>query len=562
VRHLTDSGREHALVSIANKIGWTAAGFAAATAVAALFAPGEAAAQSTSRTAVTAAPRKVPIEQRRAGQPPQRPTDFVVEPTEPAAEPVDPEAEQAEAEDGEPVPRIGRGQRRILRDGDPLPPQEQPNTDGQVLTGEPVAPADGADPTLVDSRPAEDVAAFDDPPAGFDARAFTAEIEPILDRRPLQLFRFEPYTQKGIRTGTLVWLPEVELTGGWFSNIFRSSSARSDVAAQVRPTIRVVSDWRRHAFEASATGLASWLAEFPSENDRAYTLETRGRLDFSRRTNIEGALARDVTQESRSSINAVQSADRRTDVTTDRGALTFNHRFNRLALQLRGSVTDIGFDDTGTGVLNRDYTVYEEAGRATWEFKPTLFAFVEAGLNQRDYKAIPSADGISRNSSGERYRVGVSFGNTSQKLRGEASIGYARQRPDDSRLSEITGVIVDANIAYRVNALTTVLLTARSDVAETTVAGSGGALQRGVSAEVRHAFLRQLIGTAGLSYTVQNYEGVDLDERELRAGLGLEYFLNAEVQLFSTYQHTIFNSTDRGRNYDADEVRVGLRLRR
>lgn len=550
-------------MSTATKIGWTLLGFAAATAITAVAGSGIAAAQTTDRTTVTSPPRAIPVPQRRAGQPPLRPTDFEVPASEPTPEGAEQEGEDAQTEDGEPVPRIGRGQRRILRDGDPQPPQDDQNTDGQIQVGEPSPPSDGADPTLVDSRPAEDIAAFDDPPAGFDPRAFSAEIEPILDRRPQQLFRFEPFTQKGIRTGTLVWLPEVEVAGTWFSNIFRSSQARSDIGASVRPTIRVVSDWRRHAFEASATGLASWLVDNSTENDRAYAFETRGRIDITRRTNVAGFLGRDVAQESRSSINTAATIGRRTDVITDRGAVTFNHRFNRLAVQLRGSVTDFGFDNSDVASeSNRNYTSYEQAARATWEFKPTLFGFIEAGLNQRDYSAIASADGISRSSSGEVVRVGVSFGNTSQRLRGEASIGFVRQKPDDERLSEISGVIIDANLAYRFNALTTLLLTARSDVVETTVAGSGGALQRSVGAEVRHAFLRQLIGTAGLSYAVQTFEGVDLDERELRAGVGLEYFLSAEAQVFSTYQHTIFNSTEDGRNYDADEVRVGLRLRR
>ena len=106
------------------------------------------------------------------------------------------------------------------------------------------------------------------------------------------------------------------------------------------------------------------------------------------------------------------------------------------------------------------------------------------------------------------------------------------------------------------------MVTAKSDVTDTTLAGSGGALSRQIGIEARHGFTRQLIGTAGLSYTVQDFAGVSLSERETKSTLGLEYFMNREVTLFSRYQHTAFDSDDRSRNYNADEMRVGVRLRR
>jgi hypothetical protein len=73
--------------------------------------------------------------------------------------------------------------------------------------------------------------------------------------------------------------------------------------------------------------------------------------------------------------------------------------------------------------------------------------------------------------------------------------------------------------------------------------------------------MRYLIGSAGVSYTTQDYEGVNLKENEWKSNLGLEYFLNREIVLFTKYQHTAFDSTDRSRNYNADEMRIGMRIR-
>ena len=234
---------------------------------------------------------------------------------------------------------------------------------------------------------------------------------------------------------------------------------------------------------------------------------------------------------------------------------------------MRGSVAEANFGSTDTiggGVISnndRDTRTTEEAVRAAWEFKPTLFGFVEAGLNQRNYRVAALSDGIQRDSNGERYRIGVSFGNSGQRLRGEISTGYGRQRPEDGRLREITGMLFDANLAYRYSALTSFLLTAKSDVTETTLANSAGAFSHQVGVEARHAFHRYLIGSAGLTYSVQDFEGVSQQEREWKSSLGLEYFLNREVTVFGRYQHTAFDSTDRSRNYNADEMRVGVRIR-
>jgi hypothetical protein len=65
-----------------------------------------------------------------------------------------------------------------------------------------------------------------------------------------------------------------------------------------------------------------------------------------------------------------------------------------------------------------------------------------------------------------------------------------------------------------------------------------------------------------VTYTINDFVGSTLKEDELRAALGLEYFLNRETVLFGRYVHTAFKSDTPGSSYDSDEVRVGVRIRR
>lgn len=369
----------------------------------------------------------------------------------------------------------------------------------------------------------------------------------------------------GIRIGSFVLFPETEISGAYYSNVFRSSNARGDWAANAISSARLVSNWSQHALEFRYVGDLSYFAEYDTENDTGYLLETRGRYDFTKRTNVQALLSREYAQESRSALDA-SSIGPRANVTTDRAEATLNHRFNRLSLQFRGSVGDYSYEDAqfnGIPIVNsdRNYTQTEETVRASWEFKPTFSGYTEVAVNQRGYDRVAGSDGISRSSDGERYRVGVSFGNTGKVLRGEASLGYGVQRPEDSRLKDIDGLLIDANATWRVTELTSLLFNARTDVSETTTDNVGGSFYRYLGVEARHAFLTYLIGSAGLSYATQDSQDGIIDEREIRMTLGLDYFVNRETVLFAKYAHTDLDAIGELSDYKADEIQFGVKLR-
>lgn len=461
------------------------------------------------------------------------------------------------------------GVRPAVRDGDTEAQLEpEATTDGMIDEPDVYRNPDGQDPVQWDSRLPEDADAFERPPAGYDRQAFGVELAPSDDRRPFYLYRFEPWQPRGIRLGSFTVFPQADIGAAWVSNLFRTKPARADQALDLRPTLRVVSNWSTHALEFRATGGLSFFDGNPREDDRAYSLEARGRLDVSRRTQIAGSVRREVAQEVRGTLESRLRGTSRADISTDEARLQLDHRFNRLALQIRGVAQQRLYDDTtaadGSSQSNRDRNLRatEEAARLSWTFKPTLLAFAEAGINQRRFEAAALADGIKRDSDGERYRVGIGFGNTSEILRGEVSIGYGRQTPLDLRLASIDGMVIDANLAWRVNAFTALLLRGSTDVIETSSLRSSGGFTRRAQAEVRHAFLRPLIGTASAGFSTTTYEGIVINDNLTELALGLEYYLGPEAVVFGRYQHTTLRTNAATGDYDADEIRVGLRIRR
>ena len=269
-----------------------------------------------------------------------------------------------------------------------------------------------------------------------------------------------------------------------------------------------------------------------------------------------------VDKDRRALRDSPTDAAERGNVDTDRVAFALNHQINRLSLQLRGSITDLEFapvtSTSGAIISNaeRNTTQREVAVRTSWAVNGRMDVFAEVAVNDRDYRAAPD-DGILRSSTGERYRLGVTFGPQNNTLRGEVSAGWGWQTPRDGRLAEIEGFIVDANLAWRASALTTFSLTARSDFLDTTTTGSFGALSRQVGLEARHTIRRYLIGIAGIKYTVNPYEAVSINERELATEAGFDYYLNRDAIIFARYQHIDFHSTVAGSTYSDDVVHVG-----
>lgn len=456
----------------------------------------------------------------------------------------------------------------VPQDGDPITVVEPPAPqDGLIDLSEPTAPIEGEeDITQVDMRSPEDVRAFAAEPAGYDPLLLQAEeTNPVFSESRFQGFVLDPFPPIGTKIGSFLLFTTVEANYDYNSNLFASPVAFGDSSLEVRPAARLASNWSRHALEARASGDLSFHDRFPSEDDRAYLVEGLGRLDVTSRTNLQGLIAHEEAQESRSAINA-NTAGSRPNINVERYRAAFNHRFNRLSVQMRGGIIDTAYgDDIIDGQVqsnaDRNYTLYEQAVRPKWEFSPYLFLFSDIAINQRDYDVAAFSDGILRSSTGQRYRVGVSFGDVSEILRGNISLGYGRQTPNSQELEVIDGLLIDADLAWQVTPLTVLQFTASSEVAETTTAGSGGVMERNYGLEARHSFTKYLVGLAGLGYLTRDFVGAGITEEQLTAAVGSEYYLNRWAVLFARYEHTDFQSSQPASSYTVEEVQAGVRLR-
>jgi hypothetical protein len=456
----------------------------------------------------------------------------------------------------------------VPQDGDPVPVIEAAAPqDGLIDLSEPTAPIEGQeDITEVDMRSPEDLRAFVGEATAYDPLLLAAgEINPVFSDSTFGGFALDPFPPIGTRIGSFLLFTTIETDVDYNNNIFASPFKIGDTALEVRPAARLASTWSRHALEFRASGDLSFHDRYPSEDDRAYLVESLGRVDITSFTNLQGFIAHEEAQESRSAINA-SSAGTRPNINVTRVQTAFNHRFNRLTVQLRGGLVDTSYgDDLIDGFVqsnaDRNFTLYDQAVRPKWEFSPNLYVFSDIAFNQRDYDLAALSDGINRSSTGQRYRAGVSFGDTGEILRGDISLGYGRQTPNSPELAITDGLLIDAGLTWRMTALTTLQFTAATDIAETTTFDSGGVLERIYGLEARHNFTKYLVGIAGLGFMTRNFSGVDITESQVTAAVGSEYYLNEWAVLFSRYQHGDFQSSQPLSSYTVDEIQAGVRLR-
>jgi len=174
--------------------------------------------------------------------------------------------------------------------------------------------------------------------------------EDDLDNRPLppKGHELDPYVPIGTRIGSFILFTEAEIGTILTDNVLGTHfDAQSDYAFEFAPNVRLESDWGRHFFSAEFDADRSWYKNFPVEDDKTYLALLKGRLDVTRRTHLGLELGKSQTQEGRNSISLTDIAGVQTNVQEEHITASADHTFNRLTLEVKGSVAQYDYSDVG-----------------------------------------------------------------------------------------------------------------------------------------------------------------------------------------------------------------------
>jgi hypothetical protein len=381
----------------------------------------------------------------------------------------------------------------------------------------------------------------------------------------------DPFAPLGVRAGTILLQPALELWTGFNSNPAGVPGGKDSSIYLFAPELLARSDWSRHELTANLRGSYTTFGNesrfVPALYRPNADARINGRIDVTGRTRVdlEGRFL--LGTDAPNSPNLQAGLARLPVFTTLGGSLGASERFNRFEVGLKGSLDRISFqnslltDGTSSSNADRAYNQYGAQLRGAYELVPGVKPFAAFEADRRVHDLQFDSSGFERGSYATTPRLGSSFV-LSGKLNGELSVGYVTRSYDDPRLPTVRGAAFDGSLVWLASALTTATLSARTLVNESTVAGVSGSFTSNYLLQVDHAFQRWLVGTLKLGYGTDDYVGLDRTDRRTSAALGLIYKFNRELQFKTELREDWLRSNVSGVSYVASAVLFGLRLQR
>jgi hypothetical protein len=387
--------------------------------------------------------------------------------------------------------------------------------------------------------------------------------------RPLPIAEGDPYAALGIRGGSFLFFPAVELSAGYSSNPANVPGGTGSPLYVVAPELRVQSDWSRHSLTADIRGsYSAYGKDFTPSLDRPYLDSTiDGRIDATRHTQILLENRVIVSTDNPGSPNLTAGLAKLPINTTVGGTLGVAQTFNRFQVTVKGAVDRAMYDNSvltdGEISSNADRNFDQYAGtlRLGYELGPALKPFAELSTDERIHDEEFDRTGLRRDSTGISAKVGADvdlFGS----LTGELAGGYLERTYKDPTLPAISGAIADGSLIWQATALTTAKFTAASTVNESILPGTSGAFSRDFNFQVDHALRRWLIATLIAGYGRDDYVGSPRQDNRYFASAGFTYKMRRSVQVKGQVRQDWLTSSVPGVAYTATSFLVGLRLQR
>ncbi len=376
----------------------------------------------------------------------------------------------------------------------------------------------------------------------------------------------DPYAPLGIRLGSFVLHPSIDVLAGRSSNIDAlPQNGDAGTYYKLGSDLELKSDWGRHEL----TGRFSSDTEFDEgDTNTSIDSELALRLDLVRGLVADLGATYHIAPEALSDPNLPATAVERPDAQSYGATAGLSDDVGRIGLSGRAAYTAYRYEDArlsdGSIYDNSDRNYDERALtlRASYELQQTVSGFVEGGVNDRVYERSIDDNGVRRGSKGYNVLAGVSIARD-DVLQGEVGIGYQNQTPDDPTLPDVSGLMYRGSLAWRPTPLTTVRLEGSLRPQETTLEpGASGIRDATLDLSVEHALRRNLVVTARLAADRSEYVGIDRLDTTYTASLDVDYKVNRWLSWRAAVSHARHDSNADGSDYTDTRVEAGVTVRR
>ncbi len=371
------------------------------------------------------------------------------------------------------------------------------------------------------------------------------------------------YDSLGIRAGSFFLYPSVMETFVYDDNVFATKSdKKDDFAITSAPTLQVLSNWGRHRLDLILGVVDVRYMDYSSENHTDFNGLVDWQIDVTRDFNIAGKIGASLLTEQRGEADAPTSAAEPTNYRKYDASLSVSKQFNRFSVQIGGAVQVLDYDDVrafnGSTIDQdvRDGNVYTGVLKLAYEFSPgyRVFGLVEG--NQRNFGDDVVDD---RDSKGIEARAGLEF-EVTRLVKGNISAGYFEQDYDQAGVANTSGMAFKGGLLWNPTQLMTVNLSGERRISETSVTGSSGHVDTLLSSRIDYEILRNLIGSPFVNYTIEDYQGIDREDRTLQAGINMQLLINRYLSAGAFYTYTTKDSNLDTFDYDKNVVGGSLKV--
>ena len=390
----------------------------------------------------------------------------------------------------------------------------------------------------------------------------------------------EAYIPKGLRSGSFLFLPSMDVTNEYNSNIYmrdKTYGVTDSYIAHYKPGLDVRSNWTRHALNFTLNTDITQYATLPDQNNyHDVMVNADGKLDLTRNSFFTGGIAYNDLHENRGSPDQINGTGP-TFYSSKIIDSFYNQKFNRMALKTGLNTTRYDYQNvastagTTLQMSTRDRWEYKPMMRLSYEIQPQYEAFAKFEYKQVVYDTLVLSNGsglaYNRNSNGYNATSGLFFDLT-DLLTGDISAGYVQRSYDDLRLSQVSGVNGFLNLKYRPTKLTTVLARIGRDINETTQQGVAGVLSTTANLSAEHELYRNVLVKIGGNVGQMGYQGYDttstannLNRNDLYYGgsASTKYLLNRNLSTNLTYNYSTRDSNYVNSSFVVNQLMLNLR---
>lgn len=365
----------------------------------------------------------------------------------------------------------------------------------------------------------------------------------------------------GIRAGSFLISPGVELKSTYDDNIFRSSTKKkSDLLCEVKPAAAMQSDWARHEVFAGVEGDFGYYHNNSQNNFGDYGAIASGRYDLTEGTSLTAAVSsakRHVNQGAFDDPGNSGPAVYR----VIREELSYAQEIGRMELEFQLANEDIslaqlityGFPGS-SGHSTRDNHIW--GGKAAYEYMEGNDVFVSLNYNETDYKLL---SGAPRTSEGIDLRGGVEF-DTGHNLNGSVYSNYIYRtyENDDSTRDPFVGF----NVNWDVTPLATISATLDKSFQNTAVEGAAGVVRTTRKLTTRYRFTPRFTADVTAGLNDEDYVGAEgplnRDDTLYYGGLGGQYQFTEHMGLRAQYDLQRRDSALAGSDYGDNRIFFSL----